>query len=322
MVSNPRRLWAAQLPRHQLPAQQQHRRRRRRQPGLLLRGPRPHPHRLHHLSGRRPGVSGQHLELLRAIRPRRRRRHQHRDQERHQPISRRTVLLRPRQRPGRRQSIRTPCSPSPTGRGLHQRSLPSRTTGASSGASASAGRSCATSSSSSTPTIRSGETFPASRSADGPERSLRSGEYNAACGRDLLHHRLHRLSLTLSAEGDYNACLIAALYGVPFQAGSAYYTAGTGHPPVLYRLCSPYPGPGDQPAQAGLPDQRPQPPVADVQPHALLLAQWPLLASIGQPGPLRLGQRQCQGGLRDCPPDHGAQRCEGQRGDRAIRSRL
>jgi len=35
-------------------------------------------------------------------------------------------------------------------------------------------------------------------------------------------------ALTLSAEGDYNACLIAALYGVPFQAGSAYYTQGLG----------------------------------------------------------------------------------------------
>jgi hypothetical protein len=35
-------------------------------------------------------------------------------------------------------------------------------------------------------------------------------------------------ALTYSAEGDYNACEIAALYGVPFQAGSAYYTQGLG----------------------------------------------------------------------------------------------
>ena len=35
-------------------------------------------------------------------------------------------------------------------------------------------------------------------------------------------------SVTLSAEGDYAACAIAALYGVPFQAGSAYYTQGLG----------------------------------------------------------------------------------------------
>lgn len=34
--------------------------------------------------------------------------------------------------------------------------------------------------------------------------------------------------LTLTAEGDYNACLIAALFGVPFQAGSAYYQQGLG----------------------------------------------------------------------------------------------
>jgi hypothetical protein len=35
-------------------------------------------------------------------------------------------------------------------------------------------------------------------------------------------------SLTYSAEGDYNACEIAALYGVSFQAGSAYYQQGLG----------------------------------------------------------------------------------------------
>jgi hypothetical protein len=35
-------------------------------------------------------------------------------------------------------------------------------------------------------------------------------------------------SLSYSAEGDYNACLIAALYGVSFQAGSAYYQQGLG----------------------------------------------------------------------------------------------
>jgi len=35
-------------------------------------------------------------------------------------------------------------------------------------------------------------------------------------------------ALTYTAEGDYNACLIAALYGVTFQAGSAYYQQGLG----------------------------------------------------------------------------------------------
>jgi len=35
-------------------------------------------------------------------------------------------------------------------------------------------------------------------------------------------------TLTLSTEGDYNACEIAALYGVSFQAGAAYYTQGLG----------------------------------------------------------------------------------------------
>jgi hypothetical protein len=35
-------------------------------------------------------------------------------------------------------------------------------------------------------------------------------------------------AITYTAEGDYNSCLIAALYGVPFQAGSAYYQQGLG----------------------------------------------------------------------------------------------
>jgi hypothetical protein len=35
-------------------------------------------------------------------------------------------------------------------------------------------------------------------------------------------------AITYSAEGDYNSCLIAALYGVSFQAGSAYYQQGLG----------------------------------------------------------------------------------------------
>jgi hypothetical protein len=35
-------------------------------------------------------------------------------------------------------------------------------------------------------------------------------------------------SLSLSAEGDYNSCLIAGLFGVSFQAGSAYYQQGLG----------------------------------------------------------------------------------------------
>jgi hypothetical protein len=35
-------------------------------------------------------------------------------------------------------------------------------------------------------------------------------------------------TLSFSAEGDYNSCLIAALFGVNFQAGSAYYQQGLG----------------------------------------------------------------------------------------------
>jgi hypothetical protein len=35
-------------------------------------------------------------------------------------------------------------------------------------------------------------------------------------------------TLSFLAEGDYNSCLIAALYGVSFQAGSAYYQQGLG----------------------------------------------------------------------------------------------
>jgi hypothetical protein len=35
-------------------------------------------------------------------------------------------------------------------------------------------------------------------------------------------------TLSLTAEGDYNSCLIAALFGVSFQAGSAYYQQGLG----------------------------------------------------------------------------------------------
>jgi hypothetical protein len=35
-------------------------------------------------------------------------------------------------------------------------------------------------------------------------------------------------ALSFTAEGDYNSCLIAALYGVSFEAGSAYYQQGLG----------------------------------------------------------------------------------------------
>jgi hypothetical protein len=35
-------------------------------------------------------------------------------------------------------------------------------------------------------------------------------------------------TLLLSTEGDYSSCALAALYGVSFQAGSAYYTQGLG----------------------------------------------------------------------------------------------
>ena len=35
-------------------------------------------------------------------------------------------------------------------------------------------------------------------------------------------------AITYTAEGDYNSCLIAALFGVNFQAGSAYYQQGLG----------------------------------------------------------------------------------------------
>ena len=96
--------------------------------------------------------------------------------------------------------------------------------------------------------------------------ALPAGE---TCSTDSLHHAS---ALSLSTEGDYNSWLIAALYGVSFQAGSAYYTQGLG---IVQSLIGSVPRirrPGHQPAQAGLPDQRPQPPVADVQPHALLLS--------------------------------------------------
>ena len=50
-------------------------------------------------------------------------------------------------------------------------------------------------------------------------------------------------SLTLSTEGDYNACEIAALYGVSFQAGSAYYTQGLG---IVNSFLGTVPRTGDQ----------------------------------------------------------------------------
>jgi hypothetical protein len=50
-------------------------------------------------------------------------------------------------------------------------------------------------------------------------------------------------SLTLSTEGDYNACEIAALYGTSFQAGSAYYTQGLG---IVNSFLGTVPRTGDQ----------------------------------------------------------------------------
>ena len=50
-------------------------------------------------------------------------------------------------------------------------------------------------------------------------------------------------SLTLSTEGDYNACEMAALYGVPFQAASAYYTQGLG---IINSFLGTVPRTGDQ----------------------------------------------------------------------------
>ena len=50
-------------------------------------------------------------------------------------------------------------------------------------------------------------------------------------------------SLTLSTEGDYNACEMAALYGVSFQAGSAYYTQGLG---IINSFLGTVPRTGDQ----------------------------------------------------------------------------
>jgi outer membrane receptor protein involved in Fe transport len=50
-------------------------------------------------------------------------------------------------------------------------------------------------------------------------------------------------SLTLSTEGDYNACEMAALYGVSFQAASAYYTQGLG---IINSFLGTVPRTGDQ----------------------------------------------------------------------------
>ena len=80
-----RQLRPGQLPRHLGPAEQQHRRRRRQHAGVLRRRARPHASRLFAERRRGPRISGDDLELLGGIRPRRRRRRQRRDQERHQP---------------------------------------------------------------------------------------------------------------------------------------------------------------------------------------------------------------------------------------------
>ena len=115
------------------------------------------------LPGGGAGVSGQHLELLRRVWPRGRRRHQHRHKIRRQSVPWRALLLRPRQRLRRQQSLhpahhpgrRTPMPSRPT-------SISPRT-GASSGASVRAARCCATSSSGSTPTTRARGTSQARR---------------------------------------------------------------------------------------------------------------------------------------------------------------
>ena len=51
-------------------------------------------------------------------------------------------------------------------------------------------------------------------------------------------------SLTISTEGDYNACALSALYGLnSFQAGSAYYTQGLG---IINSFIGAVPRTGDQ----------------------------------------------------------------------------
>jgi Carboxypeptidase regulatory-like domain/TonB dependent receptor len=50
-------------------------------------------------------------------------------------------------------------------------------------------------------------------------------------------------ALTLSTEGDYNACAIAALYGTSYQGGSAYYTQGLG---IVNSFLGTLPRTGDQ----------------------------------------------------------------------------
>jgi hypothetical protein len=50
-------------------------------------------------------------------------------------------------------------------------------------------------------------------------------------------------SLTVSTEGDYNACELAALYGVSYSAGAAYYTQGLG---IINSFLGTVPRTGDQ----------------------------------------------------------------------------
>ena len=68
-----RQLRSRELPRHLGPLQQQHGGRRRQQPGVLLRGARPHPDVVLDQPGGDQGIPGRHQQLLGRVRPRGRR---------------------------------------------------------------------------------------------------------------------------------------------------------------------------------------------------------------------------------------------------------
>ena len=91
-----RRVRPDQLSGHVGTLQQQHDRRHGQQPGLLLRGERPHPPVIRHQHGGRTGISGRHERLLRAVRPVGRRRGERRHQVRREQPARRFLLHDPR----------------------------------------------------------------------------------------------------------------------------------------------------------------------------------------------------------------------------------
>jgi len=70
--------------------------------------------------------------------------------------------------------------------------------------------------------------FPGTGRAPDPNNTFAPSNATLPSGETCTTKNFTTTAVTLSAEGDYNACAIAAAFGTTFQAGSAYYQQGLG----------------------------------------------------------------------------------------------